>query len=202
MPKRHPQPKYRHVFVLGAVTAALLVAGCGDSGTSSTQADGSATVMTTTTDTTSTTDRTPGTEARSATVYFMNDAGTGLVVEQHTVDASSPLRAALVALADGPEAADGVRALPAGTQIIGTDVRGGAAYVNLNSAFLDGYPSGGSTAEISVLGPLVFTATQAAGVERVFVTVDGQATAPAGSQFDWTRGFTRTDFPDLSISGG
>ena len=209
MPGPHLPSTYRLLALVGAATAALLIAGCGgaDSSTSETAAttpDTSTQVVTDGTGTTATgpssTDQ--GTAAHDVTVYFMNLEATGLVAEERTADASTPLRAALVALADGPEGADGMRALPAGTAIVGTDVRSEAAYVNLNQAFLDGYPSGGAAAESAVLGPLVYTVTEAAGVERVYVTVDGQTVTPTGSQYDWASGFTRSDFPDLSISGG
>lgn len=210
MPKSQPHAKYRRAVILGSALLALVIAGCGgsdantvDTTTADTPPVTTQTEVATTSDTVQTpapTDDAP--DARTVTVYFMNEAATALVAEERSANATSTLRAALVSLADGPQGADGVRALPAGTEIIGTDVRGGAAHVNLNAAFIDGYPTGGSAAELAVLAPLVYTATEAAGVERVHVTVDGQTAAPAGSQFDWTGGFTRADFPDLTITGG
>ena len=87
--------------------------------------------------------------------------------------------------------------MPAGTAIIGTNVRGGEALVNLSAEFNQGYPAGGAAAEFAVLAPLVYTATAVDGVERVRITVDGQTPAPVGSQYDWTKAFTRADFPDV-----
>ncbi len=208
MPKSQPHVKYRRAAIIGAAVLALVVAGCGGSDASTVDTT-TADAVTTPTEVAPTSDTTQAPtptadapDARGVTVYFMNEAATALVAEERSVSGTSALRAALVGLVDGPEGADGMRALPAGTAIVGTDVRGGAAYVNLNAAFIDGYPTGGAAAEVSVLAPLVYTATEAAGVERVHITVDGQTAAPAGSQFDWTGGFTRADFPDLTITGG
>ncbi len=195
------------MLAAGAVLA-LVVAGCGGSDADTTDTSARNPPVTTPTEVSTGSDTTqnptdtaaPG--SQTVTVYFMNDAATALIAEERTVEASSALRAAMVALADGPVGADGMRALPTGTEIIGTDVRGDAAYVNLSAVFADGYPTGGSSAEAAVLAPLVYTATQAADVDRVYVTIDGVTTVPAGSQFDWAGGFTRADFHNFSISGG
>ncbi len=162
--------------------------------TDTTATDTGATTGGPTTDAT-TTDTAPTLTGSEVTVYRLNDAGTQLVATTVPGGDGAPLRSALVALAATP-------ALPTGTQIVGTDVRGDVAHLNLSPEFLQGYPAGGSAAEIAVLAPLVFTATDAASVEHVHITVDGQTPAPAGSQFDWARDFSRADFPDLTISGG
>jgi spore germination protein GerM len=134
-------------------------------------------------------------------VYFSNANADGLVEETRTVSGDgSDLRLALVELAKGPTRAGAIPALPPGTSVVGTDVRGGVAYVNLSSQFTAGYPSGGAAAEYAVLAPLVYTATAIDDVERVRVTVDGQTPAPTGSQYDWSSGFTRGDFPDVEAA--
>jgi spore germination protein GerM len=139
--------------------------------------------------------------ARSVKVYFADADALQLVEETRTTTATgSDLRAAMVALAQGPQGSNLTNALPPGTEIVGTDIRGGDAYINLNSAFVAGYPPGGAAAEFAVIAPMVFTATAIDGVERVHVTVDGQTPAPTGSQYDWARGFSREDFPD--VTGG
>jgi hypothetical protein len=139
---------------------------------------------------------------RAVVVIFSDPAGQGLVAVRRTVTAGSDLRAALVGLAQGPGAADGaVAALPAGTTVVGTNVAGGEALVNLSQEFLDGYPSGGAAAEFAVLAPIVYTATEVAGVERVRITVDGRPPAPVGSQYDWSRAFTRADVGLVPVEG-
>jgi spore germination protein GerM len=132
-------------------------------------------------------------------LYFADADAQQLIAESRSTAASgSDLRAALVELASGPRSGSGRQpALPVGTAIIGTNVRSGEALVNLSAEFSQGYPAGGAAAEFAVLAPLVYTATAVDGVERVRITVDGQTPAPVGSQFDWTRAFTRTDFPDV-----
>ncbi len=139
---------------------------------------------------------------RTVTLFFANADAQELVEESRSTDATgSDLRAALVELAKGPATGTGQQpALPPGTAIVGTDVQGGLATVNLSGDFVQGYPSGGAAAELAVLGALVYTATTVDGVERVRVTVDGQTPAPAGSQYDWTSAFTRADFPDVTAA--
>lgn len=205
-------PTSRRLLGALAVVAVLTgAAGCGgaDSGETTDTATVTSTAPTSTTVTTAIDTDTSGASTVTVadpatvptltgpdvTVYRMNDAATGLVAATVPGGDGPPLRSALVALAQ-------TQSLPVETKIVGTDVRGDAAYVNLSPEFLDGYPSGGAAAELAVLAPLVYTATEAASVERVRITVDGQTPAPVGSQFDWSRGFSRSDFPDLTISGG
>jgi len=211
----------RLITVLAAATLPLTAAACGGSDTETTATTSTVTMTTATpttatetTDTTVTTaatDTTPvtGTDGQDTgsatgpevTVYRLNDAATQVVATTAPGGEGAPLRAALVALAAEPPAGQ-LPALPPGTEIVGTDVRDGVAYINLSPAFLQGYPSGGGAAETAILAPLVFTATEAASVERVRITVDGQTPEPMGSQYDWTDDLTRADFPDLTISGG
>ena len=139
---------------------------------------------------------------RDVTLYFADADGQKLVEESRSTSATgSDLRAALVALAEGPASGSALLpALPQGTSVVGTDVSDGQALVNLSGEFAQGYPSGGAAAEFAVLAALVYTATAVDGVERVRVTVDGQTPAPAGSQYDWTGTFSRSDFPDVAAT--
>ncbi len=146
-----------------------------------------------------TTPATTATPTRTATLYFADADAAQLIEESRPTSATgSDLRVALVELAKGPASASTQqRALPKGTAVIGTNVRGGEALVNVSGEFIQGYPSGGAAAEFAVLAPLVYTATAIDGVERLRITVDGKTPAPVGSQFDWARAFTRADFPDV-----
>lgn len=197
----------RHALLAAAVVlAALTFASCGgttDQGGATSPAvstpasTDTSTTAPTTTATASTTSQTG--PSRSVKVYFADSDALQLVEETRTTTATgSDLRAALVELAKGPSGTNLIAALPPGTAVVGTDVRGTDAYVNLSADFVQGYPGGGAAAEFAVLAPLVFTTTAIDGVERVHVTVDGQTPAPTGSQYDWSTGFSRDDFPDVT----
>lgn len=183
--------------LLVLAVGAIALGGCGGS-----DAEPQAPDVATTTQTslgTTTTPATTATPTRTATLYFADADAAQLIEESRPTSATgSDLRVALVELAKGPASASTQqRALPKGTAVIGTNVRGGEALVNVSGEFIQGYPSGGAAAEFAVLAPLVYTATAIDGVERLRITVDGQTPAPVGSQFDWARAFTRADFPDV-----
>jgi len=83
-------------------------------------------------------------------------------------------RAALEELIAGPESADGERvssAVPAGTRLLGLNIAGGLATVDLSSEFESG---GGSLSMQMRLAQVVFTLTQFATVERVAFRLDGE----------------------------
>jgi spore germination protein GerM len=147
-----------------ALAAAALLSGCGGSSSS---ADA------------------PPAGAAEVTVWFADDAGA-LVAETRPAPAgaSSPLEAAVLALAEGPSAPELLPALPPGTRVLGAGAAGGVATVDLSGEFETGYPAGGSAAELAVLAPLVRTAAEAAGAERVRILVEGRAPAPDGGQLD------------------
>lgn len=170
-----------------------LAAGCGGSDAPRSGTTPAAPTVTTAAATVASTSTGP---ERTVTVYFSDPDGQRVVAATRTVaTGGSDLRAALVALAAGPTEPGAVGALPSGTVIVGTNVAGGEALINVSRDFLDGYPSGGAAAEFAVLAPLVYTATAVPGVDRVRVTVDGQVPEPVGSQYDWSGAFTRNDFP-------
>jgi len=194
----------RPIAALVTVAAACALAGCGssDGGAPAASTVTTATTATATAPTTrpATTTTAPAASAdtRTVTVYFADADAQRLVPETRAVlRTGSPLRAALVALAAGPTGARSMPALPVGTTIVGTNVAGGEALVNLSGEFTRGYPSGGAAAEFAVLAPLVYTATGTPGVTRVRFTVDGLTPQPAGSQYDWSGTFSRADFPGV-----
>lgn len=135
----------------------------------------------------------PPATGATVTVYFVDDAG-GLVAEPRPAPpGESPLEAAVRALAEGPSDPALVPALPPGTRLLGAGVAGGVATLDLSREFESGYPSAGSAAELAVLGPLVRTASEAAGTERVRILVEGRAPAPPGSQFDLSQPLSPRD---------
>jgi spore germination protein GerM len=189
-----------------AAAAACALAGCGSSNAGAPAASTAAAATTTASapPTTTTTGSAPAAAAdtRTVTVYFADANAQRLVPETRSVPRTgSALRAALVALAAGPTGSGRMPALPAGTTIVGTNVAGGEALVNLSGEFTRGYPSGGAAAEFAVLAPLVYTATGTPGVSRVRFTVDGLTPQPAGSQYDWSGAFSRADFPGAAGGG-
>jgi spore germination protein GerM len=188
------------LLAIGAVAVAF--SGCGGATNESPASTQDSTAQTSTPPAATTTRQaTTGTTtpARKVKLFFADADAQQLIGESRPTTATgSDLRAALVELAKGPASGSTRQpVLPMGTTIIGTNVRGGEALVNLSGEFNRGYPPGGAAAEFAVLAPLVYTATAIDGVERVRITVDGRTPAPAGSQYDWTRAFTRADFPDV-----
>jgi spore germination protein GerM len=157
-----------------ALAAAAVLAGCGDGASSSTAA--------------------PPASAAEVTVWFADEAGA-LTPETRPAPAgaASPLEAALLALAEGPTRPELLPALPPGARVLGAGAAGGVATVDLSREFETGYPAGGSAAELAVLGPLVRTAAEAAGAERVRVLVEGRAPAPDGGQVDLSEPLSPAD---------
>lgn len=194
IPQHIPTHLRRAVAAVVVAAIAVVAGGCaGTDGSASDPARSTASVATTVPAPQPTTN--PEGPTRQVTVYFADADATRLIAESRRVPRSTAaLRGALVELARGPQGA-GIPALPAGTVIVGTDIRGGVAYVNLSGAFTAGYPAGGAAAEFAVLAPLVYTATAVPGVQQVRLTVDGLTPSPSGSQYDWSRAFARTDFP-------
>ena len=150
--------------LVAALAVATLLGGCGGDSSSSTEG-GPVSVA-------------------EVTVWFTDDTGA-LVAETRAAPAgaSSPLEAAALSLADGPTAPGLLPALPPGTRVLGAGAAGGVATVDLSREFETGYPAG-SAAELAVLAPLVRTAAEAAGAQRVRILVEGRAPAPAGGQLD------------------
>jgi spore germination protein GerM len=143
-------------------------------------------------DTTTTTATAPPPPAATVTVYFSDDAGE-LVAEERPAPPGPALDAAMEALAQGPADPSLVPALPPGTRLLGAGVADDVATVDLSPEFESGYPSGGSAAELAVLGPLVRTAAEAAGAGRVRILVEGRAPAPPDSQFDLSQPLAPAD---------
>jgi spore germination protein GerM len=173
-------------MALVAATAAI-TAGC---------ADDASVAPTTTTAGGSTAQTTARPASSRTTVYFLDSSGERLteVVTSDSADGETALAVALRTLAAGPQQAGLTTALPAGTRLISSSQDGGTARVNFSSEFASGYPSGGSAAEIAVLAPIVFTATEVPGVDSVLIEVEG-APPDIPTQFDLSAPLARDDFP-------
>lgn len=132
---------------------------------------------------------------QTITAWFAGDDGR-LVAEQRTVDgAPDPLTAAMQAVAAGPETPGLLPALPAGTTVRSAEQAGSVALVDLSREFADDFPGVGSADQIATLAPLVWTATEVAGVGEVLLTVEGAVPEIPGLQFDLSGPLTREDLP-------
>jgi germination protein M len=143
-----------------------------------------ATTTTTVGTTTSTTNTTAPTTAVATTdgtaptlvdvkVYFLRDER--LAITHRLVPGPGVMRAALNELLAGPtpeEAAAGLSStVPDGTELLGLNLAGGLATVDLNSQFESG---GGSLSMMARIAQVVFTATQFDNSDRVLFWLDGE----------------------------
>jgi len=140
----------------------------------------------------------PASEAPAAltevVVYFLDENGV-IVGERRTSEEADPLQAAMSVLTLGPEAPGLFPALESGAAVQAVELAGSIALIDLNTAFADQIPGGGSTAQIEALAPLVYTAAAVEGVESVSLSVDGGLPEVPGLAFDLAEPLTRADLP-------
>lgn len=118
-------------------------------------------------------------------VLYFADVNGILQSERRTVAGENPLGAALDALVAGPTDSRLLPALPEGSRILSVAVADRTVTVDLSGEFETNYPSGGSSAELAVVAPLVRTAAEAAAARAVILRVEGRVPAPIGSQIDF-----------------
>jgi germination protein M len=188
--------------VVGALSA-LLAAGCGTATTPTAQPT-SQPLPTTSAPPTTTTTPTPSSssvaEANQVRIYLASSKGQ--LVAAHRVvrtQAGAVLAAAIRELLRGPTSAEreaGVSsAIPAGTEYISADVRGGTATVNLSRQYSSG---GGSLSMRLRLGQVVFTASQFPTVHQVKFQLEGQpVTVFSGEGIILDQPNTRSTYEDL-----
>jgi hypothetical protein len=80
-----------------------------------------------------------------------------------------------------------------GELAVGTDLEGQVVVVEVDEAFVEGYPSG-SAAEVATVAPIVYTATELPGVDAVQLERAGQPLAPPTAQLDLSGPLARADF--------
>lgn len=188
----------------GLLVGALTLAGCGsddgdDADGTTTTAAGS--VSTAPGDTSGTTgDTTDGTDPAADTqvlVYFVRDEK--LAASARTVTGEGVGAAALEAVLAGPnETESGIgfsNAVPAGTEVLGVDIAGGVATVDLNDAFQSG---GGSLSMQLRVAQVVATLTQFDTVETVTIRIDGEEVDGIGGEGVPAAGLDRTDIEDVT----
>jgi len=118
--------------------------------------------------------------SRQASLYFVRIDDDGIIVRQEvkrSVPASdSPLTDALEALLKGPTEEEIRRKLlslvPAGTRLLGAQVRGSTAFLNFNEAFM--YNHYGIEGYAGQLKQVVYTATAFPTVQDVQILIEGE----------------------------
>lgn len=122
-------------------------------------------------------------------VYFLRDEL--LRAEVREVPVASP-EVALEALLTGPtpaeRAAGDLTIVPPGTRLLGVDVAGNEAVVDLSGEFAEG---GGSLSLVARVMQVVFTVTQFPGVEVVRFRLDGEPVVDLGGEGLYVDGLTR-----------
>lgn len=195
--RRHPRPRWSTGAYLAAIVllAAVLV-GCGsegDDGASSSSTTGPPASSTTSGAAGATTMTAGAGAAAEVRVYFTRDEKVATGGE--TVATPAVARGALEALLAGPDGTEADAGLateiPEGVEILGVDIAGGTATVDLSSGFASG---GGSLSMQLRVAQVVFTLTQFASVDEVDVHLDGEAVDGIGGEGVPSEDLTRADF--------
>lgn len=131
-------------------------------------------------------------------VYFLR--GEQLQPVRRAVTGAGVGAAAVRALLDGPSAAERrgglTSTVPTGTALLGLDIAGGTATVDLTGRFESG---GGSLSMTARVAQVVFTLTRFPNVDRVVFELDGtRVTALGGEGVDLSTPRTRADSEELS----
>lgn len=176
-----------------AVVCLLVLSSCGDDDTTS---DSGAT---TTTSQLTTPSPTTGTDTQEtvATLFFLRDekvAAAGEALE----DPAEP-RDVMEALLGGPDEFEtdiGMQTeIPEGTQLLGVEVDGGEAIVDLSSEFESG---GGSLSMQARVGQVVFTLTAIDSIESVSIRIAGEDVDAIGGEGVPARDLTREDMSNVT----
>jgi hypothetical protein len=184
--------------VLIAIVAVLGVLGaaCGDDGaaeTAGTEETTTSSAGATTSSTTSTSTTDPEGGDVDVRVYFVGDEA--VATAGRTVEGPAVGRGAVEALLTGPQGVEveigQVSEIPAGTELLDIDVTDGLATADLSGDFEAG---GGSLSMQLRVAQLVFTLTQFDSVDRVDITIDGEAVEAIGGEGVPAVGLDRTDF--------
>ena len=130
--------------------------------------------------------------APAGVVWFADDSGS--LVGESRPGAAASVAAALGELAAGPNDASLIPAFPAGSSVLGTDLEGDIVVVEVDEAFVAGYPSG-SAAELATIAPIVYTSTELPGVGAVRLESGGVPLSPPTAQLDLSVPLSRGDLP-------
>ena len=167
--------KRTSIIIVGLAVAMSGLVACGDD-TASNATDGG-----TTTSATSSTSTTTPAAMTSVVAYFVRDEKVAPVRRSGT--AATPARAALEELLTGPVASEtsaGLStAIPTGTKLLGIDIAGGTATVDLSTEFGSG---GGSLSMQERVAQVVYTVTQFSTAQHVVFRIDGSPVPALGGE--------------------
>jgi germination protein M len=201
------------VVTAAALAASLgfLVASCGSDGDANsagpvpsvgTTTDGTSEEIPTTAETETGTETAPGTETEpsgsNVTYQVWFTSAEGLFVTYRT-EAATPRvgTAALETLLEGPDSFEmgyGLRTeIPDGTQLLGLEIDGEIARVDLTSEFGSG---GGNASKQARLAQIVYTITQFPTVKGVLFSLDGEPIGVPKGESIIDRPVTRRDYAD------
>jgi spore germination protein GerM len=123
---------------------------------------------------------------KTATVYWLEDNGTGLSLVPQSVqvqaDINQPdefLQATFERLLAGPTEGTGSSTIPSETKLLGIKAEGDEVRVNLSEDFQLG---GGSTSMIGRLGQVVYTATALNPNAKVYLELNGEPLEVLGGE--------------------
>ena len=136
-----------------------------------------------------------GVESRTLKVYFATRDAMYLVPESRTVNlasAQNPAKAALEILATGPQSADLVAVLPAGSVVRELRVKDGVAYADFNDVITKKH-TGGSTAERLTVVAIVNTLTEFPDIHKVQILVEGKHVGTLAGHLDVSQPLSRSE---------
>jgi len=184
----------RVVALLVVLTLLAVAVGCSDDDTD--EPTPTSTSAPATTGTTAPASTRPG-ETTPVRVYFVR--AEKVATAGRAVQAPAVARGALQALLEGPdgdESAIGMSsAVPDGTRLLGVNIAGGTATVDLSDAFQDG---GGTLSVQLRVAEVVFTLTQFPSVQDVSIRIDGESVTAIGAEGVPATDLDRSDFQDVT----
>lgn len=188
-------PSRRVAAALAATALVLALTGCGDDDEGA--GDGAATTTAAGTTATSAPETSAPVSTSVVSVYYLR--GEKIAATGREVPPGEVATAAMKALLAGPTAEEQelgfVSNIPEGTELLGADISGGVATVNLSDAFDDG---GGTMSMMARLAEVVFTLTQFPGADAVSLQMEGEpVTALGGEGIVVDEPIDRSYFTDL-----
>lgn len=114
-------------------------------------------------------------------LYFGDNNADKLYLEKRSIDVFNKAlaRASILALIEGPKT-NLIPSIPAGTKLLGINLKNGICTVNLSKEFILNH-SGGSAGELLTLYSIVNTLTEFKTIKSVAILVEGQAGKSLGN---------------------